>query len=326
MALLSFILAVFPIVIIHEFGHFLVGKALGAQPSEFSVGFGRSILNFKWLGANFKIGWIPLGGYVKFDKIQFDIEFGEGKKEGDKLEPWRWVLISFAGPVSNFILTGLIFFGFIFAATGSMNTGVVGQDFNELKQGSTVLVVENSPLANLVRKTLLEGKKGDVFVKTPEGIQETQYKYDEVQFMPIELKKTYGVVERAYKSMMVSGAMIAFSFTATTKALANLFSAEGYKGMMGPVGIASQANEARNEGILQFLLLVASLSFAVGYFNLLPLSFLDGGRALLGTIEQITKYKISEKMLVRLNVFGFSVIISLMGMAFFSDFMRLMDK
>lgn len=328
LSLLSFILAVFPIVIIHEFSHFIVGRYLGAEPEEFSVGFGKSLLNFQWLGAKFKIGWIPLGGYVKFKKMQFDSEFGEGKKTGEKIAPWRWFFISIAGPVSNFILTFIIFFGFMITAFNSIESGMVTKSTTDkIKVGDKVLVVAENSSAKFIKKNMLEDSPSNVFIKRDDKITAVDISKEELlKTTEVKLGSSMSTFEKLTRSTEASLTMIGGAVVGTTNALANLITPNGYKSMMGPIGIAGEANKARESGIINFLFLIASLSFAIGYFNLLPLTFLDGGRAILALLEETTKKTIKETTLGQLNLFGFGIIILLMGMSFFSDIMRLMGK
>ena len=54
-------------VFFHELGHFLVARFFGVKVDVFSVGFGREIVGrTDRRGTRWKIGWIPVGGYVKF--------------------------------------------------------------------------------------------------------------------------------------------------------------------------------------------------------------------------------------------------------------------
>src|SRR3990170_1731200 len=64
---IPFVFVLTVIVFFHELGHFLVARWCGVGIEAFSVGFGREI--FGWTdrrGTRWKIGWLPLGGYVKF--------------------------------------------------------------------------------------------------------------------------------------------------------------------------------------------------------------------------------------------------------------------
>src|SRR5271169_3176920 len=62
-----FLVIITVIVTIHELGHFLTARAFGVAVDRFSVGFGRAIVSVKdhW-GVEWRIAWLPLGGYVKF--------------------------------------------------------------------------------------------------------------------------------------------------------------------------------------------------------------------------------------------------------------------
>ena len=63
----AFLFVITVVVFFHELGHFLVGRWCGVRVDVFSVGFGREILGFTdRRGTRWKLGWIPVGGYVKF--------------------------------------------------------------------------------------------------------------------------------------------------------------------------------------------------------------------------------------------------------------------
>ena len=64
---IAFLLAIGPLVFIHEMGHYLVARLFGVGAEQFSIGFGREIIG--WTdkrGTRWKVGWLPLGGYVRF--------------------------------------------------------------------------------------------------------------------------------------------------------------------------------------------------------------------------------------------------------------------
>ena len=55
------------VVFFHELGHFLIARLNKVDVESFSVGFGKKIYGYKdKMGTEWKICWIPLGGYVKF--------------------------------------------------------------------------------------------------------------------------------------------------------------------------------------------------------------------------------------------------------------------
>ena len=63
----SFGLVLGLVVTIHELGHFLAAKMFGVAIDRFSIGFGKALAT--WTdrsGVEWRLGWIPLGGYVRF--------------------------------------------------------------------------------------------------------------------------------------------------------------------------------------------------------------------------------------------------------------------
>ena len=121
-----FVLSV--VVFVHEFGHFIVARWCGVKVETFSIGFGRAL--FSWrdkLGTVWKIGWLPLGGYVKFmgdegpastpDREQMDRLVASGEAADPEVVKGYFhfkplhqrAAVVAAGPVANFIFAILVF-------------------------------------------------------------------------------------------------------------------------------------------------------------------------------------------------------------------------
>ena len=65
--LAPFILVLSLVVTVHELGHFFAARACGIDVERFSIGFGRPIWSRRdRTGVEWRIGWVPLGGYVMF--------------------------------------------------------------------------------------------------------------------------------------------------------------------------------------------------------------------------------------------------------------------
>ncbi|OJU53720.1 MAG: RIP metalloprotease RseP [Brevundimonas sp. 67-6] len=124
-----FLLVLTLVVTVHELGHFLTARAFGVKMDRFSIGFGRAIFRrTDKHGVEWRIGWLPLGGYVKFsgdldasgvpDRAGLEAlrqavtaEHGPGA-ERDYLyfKPlWQRALVVAGGPIANFILAIFIF-------------------------------------------------------------------------------------------------------------------------------------------------------------------------------------------------------------------------
>ena len=127
LTILVFLIILSVLVLIHEFGHFLVAKKLGIKVEEFGFGFPPRAFSFKKGETIYSINWLPIGGFVKL--------YGEDEAGGGKLEvksqkskvksidenraffarpPWQKAAVVVAGVVMNAILAIVIFYAFLF--------------------------------------------------------------------------------------------------------------------------------------------------------------------------------------------------------------------
>lgn len=101
----SLIVVLGVLVLLHEGGHFLAARAVGAPVAVFSIGFGKRLFGFQRKGTDFRWSLIPLGGYVRI--------LGLGPDESDLVKPgvptpsllprWQRAVILAAGPIANVI-------------------------------------------------------------------------------------------------------------------------------------------------------------------------------------------------------------------------------
>jgi RIP metalloprotease RseP len=94
-------------VFIHELGHFLAAKWRGLHIVAFSLGF-RKIWSKKIGGVEYRLGWLPFGGYVDLPQIDAtSIAKTEGGVELPPAKPFDRMITAFSGPFFN-ILFGLL--------------------------------------------------------------------------------------------------------------------------------------------------------------------------------------------------------------------------
>ena len=127
--IIPFLFVLTLVVTVHELGHFLAAKSFGVAIDRFSIGFGRSIA--AWTdkaGVQWRIGWAPLGGYVRFsgdenaaivpdeqdlDALRREIESREGPAAVSRyyqFKPlWQRAVVTAAGPFANFGLAIVLF-------------------------------------------------------------------------------------------------------------------------------------------------------------------------------------------------------------------------
>jgi regulator of sigma E protease len=98
-------------VLVHEWGHFIVAKGFGVRVEIFSIGFGPRLWGRKKGDTDYRISGLPLGGYVK---MAGDNPLEERKGDPDEFlsKPrWQRALIAVAGPAMNIILSIVIIAG-----------------------------------------------------------------------------------------------------------------------------------------------------------------------------------------------------------------------
>lgn len=135
--IVPFLLVLTFIVTIHELGHFLVARAFGVKIDRFSIGFGKTIVSrTDRRGTEWRIAWLPLGGYVKFSgdldpssvpdeaglaelRERVIAEKGPGaERDYFHFKPiWQRALIVAAGPAANFLLA-MVLFTVLFSVVG----------------------------------------------------------------------------------------------------------------------------------------------------------------------------------------------------------------
>ncbi len=107
---LAFALALGPLIVIHELGHYLVARACGVKVLRFSIGMGRVVWSrrFGRDQTEWAVSLLPLGGYVKFldsrDPDAGPIDKSELSREFTRQNVWKRIAIVAAGPLSNFAL------------------------------------------------------------------------------------------------------------------------------------------------------------------------------------------------------------------------------
>jgi regulator of sigma E protease len=109
------------IIFIHEMGHFLGARAVGIHVHRFSIGMGPVILRKRWLGTEWAISLLPLGGYVRMAGMELAPMEGGDMDEAtlppealfrNKSLGARFVAIV-GGPLANLVLALLISIGLL---------------------------------------------------------------------------------------------------------------------------------------------------------------------------------------------------------------------
>jgi len=341
-----FILVLGALVVVHEYGHFLVARKNGVGVERFSIGFGPILLKIKGKFTEFLICAFPLGGYVKL-KGESRQEHSGAADEFFSKGPGIRTRIVLAGPIFNFIFAFVLFWimsvigfaepdysltivgglreGYPAAAAGLQKgdkvvavNGVKPQDWHSLQilifksEGKVVLKIErNAKLLDL-----------NIPLKSGEAFDDYGRK---------KTKGMIGIVPEIHD--------VQFNvFTGFVKSLDLLFSTTGFmlkgfglmaigalpfkEALSGPIGIYNITAQAREAGFAAILHFMAILNISLMIINLLPLPLMDGGHAFLFFLEKIRRKQLSEKVEDVISRVGFGLLITLMVFVCYNDLVK----
>ncbi len=345
--ILQYILAIFAlslIVIIHEFGHFLMAKLSGVHVEEFFIGFGPKVFQFKGKGGTvYGMGAIPLGGYNKLlgmDRNEPVPPGMEGKSFRNK-PAYKKLIISIGGIGFNVIFAVLLIGVFLSFAAPTTTVDYIQPDspadMSDFGVGDKVIALEGQSIESWDDfSTLTKKYPGeDVTYKVVRQGEE------------IELKVKLDIVDgRGYLGISPSGAfspgyaikefgffgLIKESFRMTWEITVNyiklfgmLFTGEiplSQARPVSPVGIVSIFQQSASIGAQNFIFFVALVSMVMGYGNLIPILPLDGGNIMLIIIESIMRKPVPGKILEVVNSIGIFILVSLIIIAFVMDILN----
>ena len=347
LSLVSFIVVLSILVIVHEFGHFIVAKRMGVRVEKFSIGFGPEIAGITKAETRYSISIIPLGGYVKLA--------GETGAEGVKLEKWEYfsrpvgerIKIIFAGPLLNYILAFLIF-SFVFMAGSPTLTNTIGKvmpgypaESAGLKTGDKILNINGKDVvfwedvtkiihaSRSVEMKILVGRDTErinlLVMPKSQDMKTIFGSSKKISIIGIAPSDEVVYVKYGFLKSIYMGAERLWTLTyITCRALwASITGAIPVKeSMTGPIGIFYITGQAAKLGLVYLLQLMGVLSASLAIFNLLPVPVLDGGHILFLIIEKIRKKPVSLKIQENITQVGMGLLIVLMVFVFYNDFMR----
>lgn len=346
-ALLIFLFILSVLIVVHEYGHFIVAKKLGVRVEEFSLGFGKVLLRRKKAGTNYSIGAIPLGGFVKM--AGDNLEDYKGKPdEYYSQPPGKRFWIIFCGPLLNYILGILLFWMIFFIGYPTLTTKIgglidgFGAQEAGLKVGDQIVAIDNRKTANwedlqkiiYSRKTELPAKvdflRGDQELSVNVRLREKSLddnigKTRKVSLLGITPAEEIITVRHGFFASLGLGFNKAWDLTVLTyTALGRLVTGNlsMRESMTGPLGIFFITSKVAQLGAIALIHFMAVLSLSLAIFNLLPLPILDGGHIVLLALEKIRGKLLSVRSEEVINKIGFSFIIMLVVLVTYNDIVR----
>ena len=331
------------LILIHEFGHYIMARTFKVGIKEFAIGMGPKLISKTSKKTNivYSLRAIPIGGFVSMDG---EDEENETENSLNKKPIWQRFLIMVAGSVMN-LLCGFILVGILVGMmSGKLgNTTVV--ELSEqaqalsggLKVGDKIVSINGEKVHtayDLSYTIYRDGEKTNTVVVirggqkvTLSGISFYDKKtdndgneYEELcfyvqretfgfgTFFKHTFNRAFTTVEMVYESLidLITGRY-------------------GIKEMSGPVGITKEIGNATKagDGGLSLVNLTAIIALNLGIMNLLPLPALDGGRIFFLIIEAIRRKPIKPEIEGYVHFAGMVLLLLLMAIISFNDIVKL---
>lgn len=343
-AVLLAILILLVMITVHEFGHYIAGKALKFKINEFAIGFGPKLFKRTSIksGEAFSVRIFPLGGFCAFDG---EDEEGENADSFNNKAPWKRIIVLIAGPLMNYLLALLLII-VAFFAFGQMvfKVSVVApaeQSYAEyaLSDGDLIFEVEGRGIyLTTDLMTALKGKsEGDVVEMDilRDGKRETvQIKMrsdcdfsssedtgklwnalgigtyqgsDGSSYWGVSVESyRFGFFETIGRSFVYSWRIAGTIF----KVLGELLTGHiGLSSMGGPVTTIKLTSQIASQSVQNFFEIAAYIGVNLAVFNLLPIPALDGSKVVFCLIEWIFRKPVPRKIEAIIHAVGFVLIL-----------------
>jgi regulator of sigma E protease len=347
-AILTLIIALLSLValmVIHEFGHFIIAKKFGVRVDEFGIGYPPRIFGKKFGETIYSINWIPLGAFVRIYGEEGGVD---DYRSFTGLAIWKRVLIIIGGVVA-FWIASIIIFSVMFMIGTDLPIGdadvqgvkdaritiveVMSNSAAEkagLKMGDIVVSVNVDGAENKINKieefkkitSENKGKEISLAVKrNGENLNLLLTPSAEGQSpVGVGLQRMATLIEKyPWYQAPVQG--IIYTWQTTYGALKGLYimfaslltgrgAPQGAE-FAGPLGITIFLANAASYGLGFFLYLVGSISVFIAVFNLFPIPALDGGKLVFLIIEKIKGSPVSVKIEQNITLVCFAILILL---------------
>ena len=323
----------------HEGGHFLFAKLFKVRVIEFSIGAGTRLWSTTRNGTLYAIRAFPILGYVRMG----------GMEAGDLEDPngfhsrpaWQRIVILAGGPAANFLFAMVLITGFLLTQVntdpGRVFTVVQGSVAAAagMQPGDSIRSVNGKPFDHpgLIQEEeqaapgsalTLSGvhANGQPFAYTLTPQKDSKGNYKVGLALPIKLLSTQAAITDGitFPFVTIRGLVEGIASLVTGKVPGGVL---GPSGFTGPIGIADIAAQSVNQGPATYISLVALLSVALGFTNLLPLLALDGGRIVVVLIEVLRRRPFDRTSELNFQRWGLVALLALAAVISFLDIQRI---
>jgi regulator of sigma E protease len=363
MSIILFLLVLFVLVLVHEWGHYIVAKKTGMQVDEFAIGFPPRLFSIKKGETEYSINLLPIGGYVRIlgENPQTAGETTANPRSFVARPRWAQTLVLIAGVTMNVLFAWVLFFATFLIG---VPTAV---DESEASPEARLHITQVLPGSPLMEANIPPGAEV-VSLSTTDSSLETLTPASFTEFVQAHASEALSLGYREEDSVLyktvtpvtglipddteraVVGVSLVLVENQKQPFIAAVVSASGatvqglkditvglytllrntvrgtadFSDVAGPVGIVGLVGDAASYGITSLLMFTAMISLNLAVINLLPVPALDGGRLVFVAIEAITRRPLNPIWTIRLNLLGFALLMILMVVITWHDIAKLL--
>ena len=368
--IIPFLILLTVIVFIHEYGHYYFAKKYGVGVKVFSIGMGKEL--FGWTdksGTRWRFSAIPIGGYVKFfgdhnifsDYNKDELRKKYNEEDQKKLFAFKPLyqknLISFGGPLANFILAFVIFVGIFMIIGKDFTPASISEVLKDspaetygLKENDVILKINSQKINSILDVSKFIKLSNEEFIDFEVLRNETKYQL-KIKPNVIETIDEFGNSTKARmigiklspfnnainhirlgpaKASFFALKEIQFIIVSSLDHLWGLIQKIWGKGygdasqLGGPIKIAEISGKVAQMGVLPFITVIAYISISLGLINLFPIPLLDGGHIVINTIERIKGKEFNRKTIEYTFRIGIVIIGTLIAFTTINDLYSLL--
>ena len=356
--LIGFVLVLGPLVVLHEFGHYLVGRLFGVRADAFSVGFGKELIGHTdRRGTRWKLSALPLGGYVQFagdmnaagvaDPAAAGMSAAELAGTFQSKLLWQRALIVLAGPVTNLLVAIAIFAGFNLTY-GKLDAPPVVAAFAQgsaaqsagIKVGDRILAIDGDKVAQFAQvrekvvaypdhvvRILVQRAEAQVTipVRIAAHVETDQFgNHGRIGLLGIAAIRPKIVAVGPVEAVTIAGGQSATVLRMMVTGIVQIVGGErSVKELGGPIKIAQYSGQQLSLGMPAFISFAALISINLAFINLLPIPTLDGGHLALYAAEAIRRKPVGQRSQEWAFRTGLALVLALMLFVTFNDLVSL---
>jgi regulator of sigma E protease len=344
--ILAFVVVLGVLVFVHELGHYLAARWRGVHVEAFSIGFGRPL--WAWTdrrGTNWRVAWIPLGGYVKLHGQEQPGEvppdaralWRQGETFHDKPVGDRAIVVA-AGPVANFLLAAVLF-AVLFATVGQPTGSTAVSEVVEnsaaaragLAPGDRILALDGNAVSRFEEvQRYVQARAGtSIAIRAARDGQEVtlsavpESRNGEPGGVGVLGIRGGPVVFERRDPLTAVWAGVVHTADITWQTLAGVWQmiagSRGTEELGGPLRIAQLSGQVAEMGLVSLVSFIAVLSVNLALINLFPIPVLDGGHLLFYAAEAVRGRPLPPRAMEFGFRAGFALLITLFLFATWND-------